>query len=90
MPTFDWRCPEGHVHEARASGDTKEVDCPECGQAATKIFLTPPKVGWLAMGASASASPEAIIKFDRMHRERKAQEQKYQQDHGDDPPMAGS
>lgn len=40
MPNYDYRCPEGHVFEVwQRMADPPGADCPECGQAATRLFF---------------------------------------------------
>jgi len=36
VPLFDFKCEAGHTNELIVSSETKEVDCPECGQPAVK------------------------------------------------------
>ena len=36
MPLFDFKCEAGHTNERFVSGDTKEVECNDCGQLAVK------------------------------------------------------
>lgn len=39
MPTYEYRCPEGHEFEKfQRMSDPPEADCPECGQAAQRIL----------------------------------------------------
>ena len=90
MPMFDFRCCWGHVTEELTPADTVSIQCPKCGLAAAKVLLSPPKVSWLNLGSQRHASPEAIAKFDKMHRARKAKEDKAYADHGDYGPEAGS
>lgn len=39
MPTYEYRCPQGHEFEKfyrKISGASSELPCPECGQPATR------------------------------------------------------
>lgn len=38
MPTYEFRCPDGHIFERfyRKISDTAELPCPECGKPATR------------------------------------------------------
>ncbi|NIP83725.1 MAG: zinc ribbon domain-containing protein [Gemmatimonadetes bacterium] len=39
MPTYEYRCPEGHEFEKfQRMSDPPEAECPECGQAAERIL----------------------------------------------------
>ena len=41
MPTYEYRCPEGHEFEVfQRMSDEPGADCPECGQAAERQFST--------------------------------------------------
>jgi putative FmdB family regulatory protein len=90
MPIFDFKCGScGTTTEELVKPSVKTIACVSCGNEATKQ-LSAPRVNWLAMGAQRDASPEAIIKFDRMHRQQKAKEEKSYAEHGDYGPHAGS
>ena len=83
MPIHDFRCPAGHVHDALVKADVKVRECPECGNPAERVFLTTPTLNYLAMGAQENVSPEFQRKFDKMHRDQKAKEEKSLEEHGD-------
>ena len=39
MPTYEYRCPEGHEFEKfQRMSDPPEAECPECGQAAERVL----------------------------------------------------
>lgn len=38
MPTYDFRCDEGHVTEARRGVDVESIPCP-CGRIATRLSV---------------------------------------------------
>lgn len=39
MPTYEYRCPEGHEFEKfQRMSDPPQADCPECGQGAQRIL----------------------------------------------------
>jgi len=91
MPLYDYECKRcGLVHEAFVKSGIDTQECPQCGHDAKKIYLVLAKPAWLALAQGDSASPEAIERFDRMHRQQKAKEEKSQRDHGDDGRMPGS
>lgn len=90
MPIFDFKCPScGSITEDLVKPSVKTIPCSNCGAKADKQ-LAAPKVNWLAMGSGSNASPEAIIRFDRMHRQQKAKEEKSYENHGDYGPVAGA
>lgn len=89
MPLFDFVCQDGHRTEELVSADTEAVLC-RCGLEARKVFLSPPKISWLALGAQKHASPEAIARFDKLHQQRKAKEERCYRDNGDYGPAAGA
>lgn len=90
MPLFDFRCEYYHVTEALVSSDVAAIKCPWCGQAANKLHLVAAKPAWLALAQGDSASPEAVERFDKMHRQQAAKETKSMQDHGDYGPRPGA
>ena len=90
LPLFDYRCTLGHTQEHLVSSDTKTMQCPVCLQVAYKIHLKVAKPDWLALAQGASASPEAINRFDKMHRKQADKESKSMSDHGDYGPRPGA
>lgn len=84
MPIHDFRCTDcQHVHDAIVHYTVKERECPKCGNVANRVFLQVPKLNYLAMGAQQNVSPEFQQKFDKMHRDQKAKEEKSLEEHGD-------
>lgn len=83
MPIYSYRCPHGHVHDALEKLGTKQRECPECQSTAELVILSAPKIGWLKMGYQKNASPEFQERFDKMHRQQKAKEEKSLKEHGD-------
>lgn len=87
---YDWECPScGHTFEALASWDTRETTCPECMKT-TKRVMPAPRIGLLQMGHRHDASPEAIDHFDKLHRQQRAIEERYEREHGDYGPAPGA
>lgn len=39
MGLFDYRCPDGHVHELVRSSSQEGLPCPTCGKAATRSHV---------------------------------------------------
>jgi len=85
MPTYEYTCPKC-AHEcdifAKVS-ERKNQECPECGNILEQRVRTPAQPHWSSLAMGESASPEAIKKFDKMHRERAERERKTKQEHGD-------
>lgn len=88
MPIHDFRCTHcGTVHEALVKWNDTERDCPECGKVAVRVFLSAPKLDVLGMGAQKNVSPEFQDRFDKLHRDQKAKEEKSLKEHGDYGPL---
>ncbi len=68
---------------------TQNVPCPNCLGTAELVFLTVAKPDWIGLAQGASASPEAIERFDRMHKQQAAKESKSLKEHGDYGPSPG-
>jgi putative FmdB family regulatory protein len=85
MPFYDFRCNAGHVHEELMKWEDLPNGsvCPECGTHAKQVILTTPKLNYLAMGAQENVSPEFQKKWDKMHTDQKAKEEKSLEAHGD-------
>lgn len=90
MPYFDFRCPNGHVHDDLVKQATTESPCPVCEEVATKVILSAPNIAWNEMGSQRNAGPEFKARFDRVHREQKAKEAKCKKEHGDYGPRPGA
>lgn len=90
MPLHDFECTKcGATREHFVYGNTAEVECMNCGAIAKRVFLTPAKPHWAALAQGNSASPEAIARFERVHKQQKAKEDKSYSDHGDYGPAPG-
>lgn len=89
MPIHDFRCPDGHVHEALVKHGVNERVCPDCGKQAEKKFLTAPKLDWMGMAQGENAGPEFVARFDKAHKKRREQEQNHKREHGDNLRGAG-
>lgn len=91
MPIFaDYRCPDGHVHEAFVPSSTDEQECPHCGATAVRVFLVAPKLDFGHMAQGESAPTTAIDKFEKMHKAQRAKEEKSFREHGDYGPRPGA
>jgi len=83
MPLHDFRCPYGHVTEHFVKAGTKIVQCGDCLAQAKLVFLTSPKPLWMELAMGENASPEAIDKFEKMHKQKADKEAKIKKEHGD-------
>ena len=91
MPLYDFRCPDGHVHEAIVPyTERHKHECPECGKQAELVWLTTPKLDWSGMAMGPNAGPEFIDRFEKSHKKRREQEEKHKSEHGDNLRGAGS
>ncbi len=85
---YDYECMGGHVFEELTYGEPTAY-CVQHDVYAQRLFPAP-RIDRSGMALSASASPESIAHFDRVHRERRALEEKRHADHGDYGKAAGS
>jgi putative FmdB family regulatory protein len=48
MPTYDYRCANGHEWEASRPMDDRDGPsaCPECCEIGKRVFKTPPVLAW--------------------------------------------
>jgi putative FmdB family regulatory protein len=84
MPIHDYRCTHcGAVHDALVKHDEVERPCPECGNTATRVYLSAPKFDWLGMGTQENVSPEFQDRFDKMHRDQAKKEKAFEKEHGE-------
>jgi putative FmdB family regulatory protein len=90
VPLHDFECIKcGHIAEHFVYGNDP-VECVSCGAATKRVFLVAAKPHWAALAMGNSASPEAIARFDRVHRQQKAKEDKSYETHGDYGPRPGA
>lgn len=85
----DFRCPEGHVTEHRVTSDTLSMPC-DCGATAQRVFLTAPKLDYGHMAQGESAPTTAIDKFEKMHKQQRAKEERHFARNGDYGPAPGA
>lgn len=86
---FDFLCPKDGVFEELVKPDVKQVPCPRCN-ASSQRQISPVRIDKYGMALQSGASPTSIDYFDRIHRERKAIEERNERNHGDYGPAAGS
>jgi hypothetical protein len=91
MILHDFRCEAcGLVSEHLIESNVTVIQCSECHGNATRVFKQLAKPHWLALAQGDSASPEAIDRFERMHKQQKAKEDKSWDEHGDYGPRPGA
>ena len=83
MPTYSFKCPEGHYHDKWKSVSERQTDeCPECGQEGRLVVTKAPALDNYHMGLSPS-NPTAWDKWARMKQAVTAKEEKCYREHGD-------
>lgn len=75
---FDFECKNSHVTESFVDVDTKEVQCVECGETATRI-ISP--VG-IALDPVCGDFPSATSKWMKSRHERIQKEKRDKANHG--------
>lgn len=85
---FDFLCPSDGAFEELVKSDVKQIPCPKCGVNAVRQ-ISPVRIDKYAMSLQDGASPTSVDYFDRIHRERKAIEERCEREHGDYGPAAG-
>jgi hypothetical protein len=75
---FDFQCKNSHNTEAFVEVDTKEVQCGECGEVATRI-LSSPRLG---LDPICGDFPSATARWAKMRAEKLALERKSTANHG--------
>lgn len=88
---YDYQCADcNRTFEAFIDTSLTLIECPHCSGTAKRI-LSAVRIDRTAIACSGdSASPESIKHFDRIHRQRKAIEEKTFKEHGDYGKAAGS
>ncbi len=86
---FDFECAAGHTFEDMVDASIRSTTCPKCGALASRL-ISPVRIDRTSIALTKGASPESIAHFDRVHRERKAIEEKRYAEHGDYGHGAGS
>lgn len=89
LGTFSYKCELGHYHDHFGERDESRT-CPKCGGATKRVVTSAPRVDWLGMGAQKNAGPEFVDRWEKMHKDRKAYEERTEKEHGDYGPAAGA
>lgn len=75
---FDFECKESHITEAFVDVETKEIQCGECGEVATRI-ISPTTI---YLDPTSGLYPSATSKWHKMRAEKLALERKTTANHG--------
>ncbi len=75
---FEFSCKNSHITESFVEVDTKEVQCSECGEVATRI-LSSPRLG---LDPISGDFPSATARWAKMRAEKLALERKTTANHG--------
>lgn len=88
---YDFSCTNcNRVTEAFVNTSIRSIECPGCSATAERI-LSAVRIDKSRIACSGdSASPESIRHFDRVHKQRKAIEERTFKEHGDYGKAAGS
>jgi hypothetical protein len=86
---FDFLCAEHGLFEDLAKPDIHQVPCPKCGLNAIRQ-ISAPRIDKSAMALQSGATPTSIDHFERVHRERRAIEERTYANHGDYGTHAGA
>lgn len=77
MPIYEFTCTAcEHEHEELVKVGTQTCACSACGATSHKVIRTAPQIDWGRMGAQKNVSPEFIDRFERVHKEQRAKEEK--------------
>jgi len=80
---FDFHCTDcNRTFEDFVPTSSEHTLCPSCSGIAERI-LSAVRIDRTRIATTASASPESIAHFDRIHQQRKAIEEKTMREHGD-------
>jgi hypothetical protein len=86
---FDFECPEHGLFEELVKASRKTLPCPSCGRTSIRQFPAP-RIDRLGMATQEGATPTSIDYFEKVHRERRAIEDRRYERNGDYGSEAGS
>lgn len=75
---FEFSCKNSHITESFVDVDTKEVQCGECGEVATRILSS----FRLGLDPISGDFPSATARWSKMRAEKLALERKTKANHG--------
>lgn len=86
---FDFDCPTHGLFEELVYPHVHEAPCPRC-QTNARRQISPVRIDKLSLALTSNPSPESLAYFDKVHRERKAIEDRAYERHGDYGHAAGA
>lgn len=86
---FDFLCPTHGLFEDMVNPSTHSAPCPKCKTPASRQ-ISPVRIDKTSMALSSGATPTSIDHFERVHRQRRAIEDRTFREHGDYGSAAGS
>jgi len=72
LRVFDFLCPNDHLSESFVNSETREINCPVCGQTASRQMSTPR----VSLEGTTGAFPGAAMQWERKHAQKLKAEQK--------------
>lgn len=75
----DFKCDNGHIHEAYVDSEVRSKPCPECGLEAVRMIGTPK----VMLEGTTGAFPGAAMQWERKRAEKLAVERKQAASHGE-------
>ncbi len=83
MPTYSYKCPEGHYHDKFKSVGQRLFDtCPECGRESTLVVTKAPALDNYNMGLDPS-NPTAYDRWAKMQEQKGRKEAESYRENGD-------
>lgn len=79
---FDFNCPTHGDFEGLVKSTVRVLPCPKCSRTSVRQ-ISAVRIDKSAMALQEGASPTAIDHFERVHRERRAIEERTYAEHGD-------
>jgi putative FmdB family regulatory protein len=84
MPTFEYKCPDcdQYFDSYCKIAERKHQTHEGCVSIAKQVIRTNAALNWTSLAMGASASPEAISHFDKVHKDQVEKEEKAIAEHG--------
>lgn len=86
---YDFLCPTHGLFEELVKSRKHSIPCPTC-KANARRQISAVRIDRTAMATQEGATPTSIDHFERIHKERRAIEERHHKEHGDYGPEAGS
>lgn len=85
---FDFECPTHGLFEDLVKASRKTLPCPIC-KANSRRQISAVHIDRLGMAVQEGATPTSVDYFEKVHRERRAIEERHHTEHGDYGSEAG-